>query len=65
MERETEPMAEAPSEWFPTDSEVGGAVARLVERRRAFDGCASGASGQPEVSRREGLQGPVAGIHTG
>lgn len=48
-----------------TDSEVGEAVARLVERRRAIDGRASGISMKPEVSGRESLQGPAAGIHTG
>ena len=48
-----------------TDSEVGEAVARLVERRRTIDGHASGTSGRPEVSRRESLQGSEAGFHTG
>jgi hypothetical protein len=48
-----------------TDSEVGEAGARLVERRRTIDGRASGTRGNPNVSRRERLQGPEAGIHTG
>ena len=34
---------------------MGGAVERLVERRHAIDGRASGTSGKPEVSRRESL----------
>lgn len=50
MERETEPMAEAPSE-SSTDSEVGEAVARFVERRRAIDGRASGTSGETRGQR--------------
>ena len=50
---------------FLTNSEVGGVVVRLVERRRAIDGCASGIAEKSDVSHRESLQGPEAGIHTG
>ena len=57
-------MAEACVGGSITNSEVGEAVARLVERQRAIDGRASG-FGKPEVSRRESLQGPDARIHTG
>ena len=55
----------SPVRRYLTNSEVGEAVERLVERRRPIDGCASGTSGTPEVSRRESLQGPEVGIHTG
>ena len=65
MERETEPMAEAPSggtsptrKWVRQSKDLWSADARLM-------GAHQGRRGRPEVSGRESLQGPEAGFHAG
>jgi len=65
MERETEPMAEAPlgsvsptRKWVSESKDLWSADAQLM-------GAHQGMSGKLDVSNRESLQGSVAGIHTG
>lgn len=64
MERETEPMAEAPlrgpsptRKWVRQSQDLWSADARLMGARQGLR--------ETGVSSRESLQGPEAGIHTG
>lgn len=64
MERETEPMAEAPlrgpsptRKWVRQSQDLWSADARLMGGRQGLR--------ETGVSSRESLQGPEAGIHTG
>jgi hypothetical protein len=64
MERETEPMAEAPSEgssptrkWVRQSQDLWSADVQSMGARQGRR--------EAEVSVRESLQGPEAGFHTG